>query len=275
MRSNANDQRHARADKPRRLSTDGVITMRQQITDRAKTEEIGQRDGARLPHNVTVLPSTPRPVITPSEGEGSPPRDTHVHKRTIWPDDIDVIFEKDPAARNIFEVLTYQGLHAVLWHRLSHALYQAGIPFLPRLISQFARVATGGIEIHPGARIGKRFFIDHGTGVVIGETAEIGDNVMLYHQVTLGATGWWKHRGDGRVKRHPTIESNTTIGVGASILGPITIGHDSKIGAMALVVQSLPPHSVVVAQPAQMLDRGGHSTELECLHEDDSLDYEI
>lgn len=249
--------------------------MRQQTTDSSDSERNDERNGARLPHNVTVMPSVARPVIVPAEPEGAPPRETHIHKRTIWPDDIDVIFEKDPAACNIFEVLTYQGLHAVLWHRLSHALYQAGVPFLPRLISQFARIVTGGIEIHPGARIGKRFFIDHGTGVVIGETAEIGDNVMLYHQVTLGATGWWKHRGDGRVKRHPTIEANTTIGVGASILGPITIGHDSKIGAMALVVQSLPPHSVVVAQPAQMLDRGGHSTELECLHDEDSLDYEI
>src|SRR5215469_9054143 len=190
--------------------------------------------------------------------------------RTRWPDDIDVIFEKDPAAQNIFEVLTYQGLHAIMWHRLAHALYRISMPFIPRLISQIARFLTGGIEIHPGARIGKRFFIDHGTGVVIGETAEIGDNVMLYHQVTLGATGWWKHRGDGRVKRHPTIQDNVTIGVGASVLGPITIGHDSKIGAMALVVQSLPPHSVVVAQPARLLLGKGSATELECQQDEES-----
>ncbi|MGH2487789.1 MAG: serine O-acetyltransferase EpsC [Ktedonobacterales bacterium] len=196
--------------------------------------------------------------------------------RTRWPDDIDVIFEKDPAARSIFEALLYQGLWALLVHRVAHRLYVAGVPFVPRLLSQTARVLTGGIEIHPGARIGKRFFIDHGTGVVIGETAEIGDNVMLYHQVTLGATGWWKHRGDGRVKRHPTIGDNVTIGVGASILGPITIGRDSKIGAMALVVQSLPPHTVVVAQPAKMLMRHGVETELECLREDDDeLDFQI
>lgn len=246
-----------------------------QMTEGSDIEPKSERNNGRLPHNVTVLPSAARTSDTHPVSEGTPPRETHKHKRTIWPDDIDVIFEKDPAARNIFEVFTYQGLHALLWHRLAHALYRAGVPFVPRLISQFARVFTGGIEIHPGARIGKRFFIDHGTGVVIGETAEIGENVMLYHQVTLGATGWWKHRGDGRVKRHPTIEDNVTIGVGASILGPITIGHDSKIGAMALVVQSLPPHSVVVAQPAQMLDRVGHSTELECLHDDDTLDYEI
>lgn len=196
-------------------------------------------------------------------------------RRTRWPDDIDVIFEKDPAARNILEVLTYQGLHAILWHRLAHALYSRGVPFLPRLISQVARVLTGGIEIHPGARIGKRFFIDHGTGVVIGETAEIGNNVMLYHQVTLGATGWWKHRGDGRVKRHPTIQDNVTIGVGASVLGPITIGHDSKIGAMALVLESIPPHSVVVTQPAQLHTPEGPTKEMESLSDAENLDYAI
>ena len=214
----------------------------------------------------------PRPAVPESpESHRARPR----RRRTIWPDDIDVIFEKDPAARNIFEVLTYQGLHALLLHRLAHALYRAHVPFLPRLISQVARILTGGIEIHPGARIGRRFFIDHGTGVVIGETAEIGDNVMLYHQVTLGATGWWKRNGDGRKKRHPTIEDNVTIGVGASILGPITIGRDSKIGAMALVVESLPAHSVVVAQPAQLLQRRGEPTVLHSQRDDAFLDYQI
>ena len=211
----------------------------------------------------------------PREDGLRPPDRPAPRQRTRWPDAIDVVFEKDPAACNIFEVLTYQGLHAIFYHRIAHALYVRRTPFLPRLISQFARLVTGGIEIHPGARIGRRFFIDHGTGVVIGETAEIGDNVMLYHQVTLGATGWWKHRGDGRVKRHPTIEDNVTIGVGASILGPITIGHDSKIGAMALVLQSLPPHSVVVAQPAQLVHRQGEKTELESLDEEEYLDYSI
>ena len=207
----------------------------------------------------------------PTEAPVAAPR-----KRTRWPDDIDVIFEKDPAACNIFEVLTYQGLHAVLLHRLAHALYRRHVPFLPRLISQFARLVTGGIEIHPGARIGQRFFIDHGTGVVIGETAEIGDNVMLYHQVTLGATGWWKHRGDGRVKRHPTIEDNVTIGVGASVLGPIIVGHDSKIGAMALVLESLPSHSVVMAQPARLQIRPGAAKELEPQWDEESgADYVI
>ena len=217
------------------------------------------------------------------EGDAFPPeahpgadRYAQTRKRTRWPDDIDVVFEKDPAARNVVEVLLYQGVHAILLHRLAHRLYRAGVPVVPRLISQIARIITGGIEIHPGAKIGKRFFIDHGTGVVIGETAEIGDNVMLYHQVTLGATGWWKYRGNGHTKRHPTIESNVTIGVGASILGPITVGHDSKIGAMSLVLESLPPHSIVVAQPAQLQIRRGKGLELEAQWDDETLsDYEI
>jgi len=212
---------------------------------------------------------------TPAQHDGhiEAPEAAVRHTRTRWPDDIDVIFEKDPAACNIFEVLLYQGLWAVLFHRVAHRLYRWRIPFFPRLISQIARLLTAGIEIHPGARIGKRFFIDHGTGVVIGETAEIGDNVMLYHQVTLGATGWWKHRGDRRVKRHPTIEDNVTIGVGASVLGPITVGHDSKIGAMALVVQSLAPHSMVVAQPAKLLMKRGQTADLDYQHDD--TDYSI
>ncbi len=185
---------------------------------------------------------------------GSPPKPRERTQRFRWPDAIDVIFEKDPAALNIFEALMYQGLHAILLHRVAHALYRAHIPILPRLISQLGRLLTGGIEIHPGAKIGKRFFIDHGSGVVIGETAEIGNNVMLYHQVTLGATGWWKSMGPNRrVKRHPTIEDNVTIGCGASILGPVTIGRNSKIGAMALVLEDVPPDSVVVAKPAELL----------------------
>ena len=217
-----------------------------------------------------------------ASGTAAPPQAQQIQplrrRRTAWPDDIDVIFEKDPAARNIFEALIYQGLHAILLHRLAHALYVRRIPFLPRLISQFGRFITAGIEIHPGARIGKRFFIDHGAGVVIGETAIIGDNVMLYHQVTLGATGWWKHREGKNRKRHPTIGDNVTIGVGASILGPITIGHDSKIGAMALVLESLPPHSIVMAQPAKMqIGKGASKSakELEAQWDDDAPDYAI
>jgi serine O-acetyltransferase len=193
---------------------------------------------------------------------GSPPKPREQRRRFRWPDAIDVIFEKDPAACNIFEALMYQGLHAIVLHRVAHALYRAHIPILPRLISQIGRLVTGGIEIHPGAKIGKRFFIDHGSGVVIGETAEIGDNVMLYHQVTLGATGWWKNRGPNRrVKRHPTIGDNVTIGCGAFILGPVTIGRNSKIGAMALVLEDVPPDSVVVAKPAELLILRGRQLE--------------
>jgi serine O-acetyltransferase len=241
--------------------------------DTARIAESNGQNGAQ--RDALAAPARPQASAEPRHAvqESRPARSRR--RRTIWPDDIDVIFEKDPAARNILEVLTYQGLHALLLHRLAHALYRAHMPFLPRLISQVARLLTGGIEIHPGARIGRRFFIDHGTGVVIGETAEIGDNVMLYHQVTLGATGWWRRDGDGRKKRHPTIEDNVTIGVGASILGPITIGRDSKIGAMALVVESLPAHSVVVAQPAQLLQRRGEPTALHSQRDDAFLDYQI
>ena len=171
-------------------------------------------------------------------------------------EDIAVIFEKDPAAKNVLEVLMYPGLHALWAYRIAHYLYSRDIPVVPRLISQVARILTGGIEIHPGAKIGKRFFIDHGSGVVIGETAEIGDNVMLYHQVTLGATGWWKDMKSGRSKRHPTIEDNVVIGSGASILGPITIGAGTKVGAMALVIDTVPPGSIVVHSPGTVLRRG-------------------
>jgi serine O-acetyltransferase len=196
------------------------------------------------------LPELPPGIFI--QAPGQTPR-----RRTIWPDALDVIMEKDPACKNIFEALLYQSFWAIFYHRLAHALYKAHIPLIPRMLSQFARFLTGGIEIHPGARIGKRFFIDHGAGVVIGETAEIGDNVMLYHQVTLGATGWWRP-GPGRLqKRHPTIEDDVTIGVGAAILGPVTIGRGSKIGAMALVLESVPPNSVVAAKPAELLVKGG------------------
>lgn len=217
--------------------------MSQRISDETQAGSAGEEE---LGH----LPELPPGIFIPAPGRT--PR-----RKTIWPDALDVIFEKDPACNNIFEALLYQSLWAIFSHRIAHALYRVHIPFLPRLISQFARFVTGGIEIHPGARIGKRFFIDHGAGVVIGETAVIGDNVMLYHQVTLGATGWWQP-GPGRLqKRHPTIENDVTIGVGAAILGPVTIGHGSKIGAMALVLESVPPNSVVAAKPAELLVKGG------------------
>ncbi len=196
------------------------------------------------------LPELPPGVYIPAPT-------TTPRRRTPWPDAIDVIFEKDPACQNIFEALLYQSLWAIIYHRIAHALYKMRIPFLPRLISQIARFFTGGIEIHPGAQIGRRFFIDHGAGVVIGETTVIGNNVMLYHQVTLGATGWWRPGPGRRQKRHPTVEDDVTIGVGAAILGPITIGRGSKIGAMALVLESVPPNSVVAAKPAELLVKSG------------------
>lgn len=161
-------------------------------------------------------------------------------------DDIRAIFVNDPAARNLAEVLLYPGLHAIVSHRLAHMLWRRGIPFLPRLISQIARFLTG-IEIHPGARIGKGFFIDHGMGVVIGETTEIGDNVTLYQGVTLGGTG--KQRG----KRHPTLEDGVVVGVGASVLGAITIGRGARVGGGAVVVKDVPPHTTAVGVPARIV----------------------
>lgn len=173
-----------------------------------------------------------------------------------WPDWIQVVLDKDPAAKNVIEVLLYPSVHAVFFHRIAHWLYLRRVAVLPRLISQVARFLTGGIEIHPGATIGRRFFIDHGSGVVIGETTQIGDDVMLYHQVTLGATGWWRTDGD-RTKRHPTIESDVVIASGANILGPVVIGARSKIGALALVSEDVPPDSVVVGPRARLLTRDG------------------
>lgn len=161
-------------------------------------------------------------------------------------DDIHAIFINDPAARNLAEVLLYPGLHAILNHRLTHALWRRGVPVLPRLLSQIARALTG-IEIHPGARIGRGFFIDHGMGVVIGETTEIGDWVTLYQGVTLGGTG--KQTG----KRHPTIEDHVVIGVGACVLGAITVGKGARIGGGAVVVKDVPPYTTAVGIPARIV----------------------
>ena len=163
-------------------------------------------------------------------------------------DNIVAVFRNDPAAKNIFEVLLYPGLYAIWFHRIAHILWKWGIPFLPRLLSQLSRFITG-IEIHPGARIGKYFFIDHGMGVVIGETAEIGDNVVMYHQVTLGGTG--KEKG----KRHPTIGDNVIIGAGAKILGSIRVGNNCKIGAGAVVLKEVPENSTVVGDIGRIVKK--------------------
>ena len=163
--------------------------------------------------------------------------------------DIRSVLDRDPAARNALEVLLcYPGLHAVWVHRLSHKLWVKGFKLVARSLSQIVRGLTG-IEIHPGATIGRNFFIDHGMGVVVGETAEIGDNVTLYHGVTLGGTSL------NKVKRHPTLEDNVVVGAGAKVLGAIIIGANSRIGANAVVVKSAPPDSVLVGVPGQIVVR--------------------
>ncbi len=164
---------------------------------------------------------------------------------------IDVIFREDPAATSVLEVLLcYPGLHAILLHRLGHWLYRIKLRLLARITSQVARVITG-IEIHPGATIGRRFFIDHGMGVVVGETTIIGDDVILYQGVTLGGTG--KERG----KRHPTIGNHVVVGTGAKVLGNITIGNNVKIGAGSVVVHSVPDDSTVVGIPGRIVKARG------------------
>jgi len=165
-------------------------------------------------------------------------------------EDIKAIFERDPAARSIWEVLLYPGLHAIFWHRIAHFFYQHKFFFIARLISQIVRFFTG-IEIHPGAKIGKGFFIDHGMGVVIGETAEIGDNVTIYQGVTLGGTG--KEKG----KRHPTIGNNVIIAAGAKVLGNIKIGDNVKIGAGSVVIRDVPSNSTVVGVPGRIVKHKG------------------
>lgn len=158
------------------------------------------------------------------------------------------ILEKDPAAKSLFEAMfCYPSLKAVFRHRLSHSLYNKKRFTLSRMISQRARKKTG-IEIHPGAKIGKNLFIDHGMGVVIGETAEVGDNVTMYHGVTLGGIG-----GDPNTRRHPIIEDDVMIGAGAKILGPITIGKGAKIGANAVVLEDIPPYATAVGIPAKVV----------------------
>ena len=166
---------------------------------------------------------------------------------------IDTVFRRDPAARSVLEiVLCYPGFHAILIHRVAHRIYRRGWFTVARALSQFSRTLTG-IEIHPGARIGRRFFIDHGMGVVIGETSEIGDDVLVYQGVTLGGTG--KDSG----KRHPTIGNGVVIGTGAKILGNIRIGDHAKVGAGSVVVRPVPDHSTVVGVPGRVV--GGAETD--------------
>jgi len=164
-------------------------------------------------------------------------------------EEIAVVFERDPAARNAWEVITcYPGFHALLVHRLAHSLWGARLRWLARLVSHCGRFLTG-IEIHPGAQIGRRFFIDHGMGVVIGETAEIGNDCTLYHGVTLGGTSW--HKG----KRHPTLGNGVVLGAGAKILGPITIGDGARIGSNAVVVKNVPPGATAIGIPARIVEK--------------------
>ncbi|MCJ1885561.1 serine O-acetyltransferase [Pseudomonas sp. LA21] len=162
-------------------------------------------------------------------------------------EDIQSVFHRDPAARNAFEVLTcYPGLHAVWLHRLAHALWTSGWKWLARMVSNFGRWMTG-IEIHPGAKIGRRFFIDHGLGIVIGETAEIGDDVTIYQGVTLGGTSWNKG------KRHPTLADGVVVGAGAKVLGPFTVGAGAKVGSNAVVTKEVPPGATVVGIPGRII----------------------
>lgn len=178
----------------------------------------------------------------------------------LFKEEIKAVFERDPAAASFYEVLlTYSGLHAIISHRITHALKKQGLSFLPRFISQFTRFITG-IEIHPGAEIGKGFFIDHGMGVVIGETSVIGNNVTFYQGVTLGGTG--KEKG----KRHPTLGNNIVVGAGAKILGNITIGDNSYIGSNAVIIKDVPSNSTVVGVPGRITKQDGRKIELSLDH---------
>lgn len=178
----------------------------------------------------------------------------------IFRKEIRSVFDRDPAATNYLEVLlTYSGLHAIMFYRVAHMLLKIGIPFFPRWISQLGRFFTG-IEIHPGAEIGEGFFIDHGMGVVIGETTIIGNNVLLYQGVTLGGTG--KERG----KRHPTIGDNVVVGAGAKVLGNITVGENSYIGSNAVVIKDVPQNSTVVGVPGRITKQEGRKIDVSLDH---------
>ncbi len=182
-------------------------------------------------------------------------------------EDIKAIYRNDPAVRNI-EFILYAGLHAIIFHRIAHLLWNMNLPFIPRLISQLSRFFTG-IEIHPGATIGAGFFVDHGAGLVIGETVIIGKNAVLFHNVTLGGTG--KHKG----KRHPTLGDNVLVGTGATILGPVTIGDNVMIGANSFVVmKDVPSNTTVAGTPAVILKRNGINGVQALPHTDQGRKYE-
>jgi len=172
-------------------------------------------------------------------------------------EDIRCVFNRDPAARSVFEIVTtYPGLHALIFHRMSHKLWKLGLKWLARVLSTFARFLTG-IEIHPGALIGRRFFIDHGMGVVIGETAEIGDDCTLYHGVTLGGTSWNKG------KRHPTLGNDVVVGAGAKVLGPIILGDGVRVGSNSVVVKDVPPQTTVVGVPGRSVSNADKQSEMD------------
>ena len=181
----------------------------------------------------------------------SPPRPVAGNLWQDWREDVACVFARDPAARSVWEVLmAYPGVHAVLIHRVTHRLWHADWKLAARLLAAFGRWLTN-VDIHPGATIGKRFFIDHGAGVVIGETAEIGHDVTLYHGVTLGGTTWHK------TKRHPTVGNNVLIGAGAKILGAITLGDNVRVGANSVVVKDVPPCCTVVGIPGRIIQQKG------------------
>jgi serine O-acetyltransferase len=184
--------------------------------------------------------------------------------KTIY-EDICAVKDRDPAARSSIEVLLlYSGLHAILYHRIAHWFYKHGFLFISRLISQTSRFLTG-VEIHPAAKIGKRLFLDHGSGIVIGETTIIGDDCTLYQGVTLGGTG--KDKG----KRHPTLGNNVMVGAGARVLGPFKVGDNSKIAANAVVLEEIPPNSTAVGVPARIVDRRSDNRILDQIHVPDPV----
>lgn len=210
----------------------------------------------------------PRPVATGAESAepgGRRVRSAPAILRTLRAD-LRAGYERDPALRGVkvAELILYQGLWALWTHRAAHLLWRIKVPFIPRLMSQVARMLTG-IEIHPGARIGRGCFIDHGMGVVVGETAELGDNVTIFQGVTLGGRGFW--RDPKGTKRHPTVGNDVVLGAGSTVLGPVTVGDGCRVGAHALVVGDLPPRTTVTALPAVAHDKRHPEPQL--------LDYEI